>query len=110
MNGARNAAWALNAIATPNQITIVSGRRETADATAITQAADQMASHCPNPAALIATLGSTSSQSIASGQSLSALRSNWRAATARHRVPATDRALIRLILGTNAASGLTRAR
>src|SRR3954451_1846290 len=96
-NGPRNRACALKEIATPNHPSIGSVRLETALATAMTQAADQIASHCPKFAAFTATLGKSGSHSHESSRaSLPASRINCRTARVSETVPATDSDLIKV--------------
>src|SRR3954467_7187770 len=106
-NGPRNRACALKEMATPNQPSIGSVRLETALAKAMTQAADQIASHCPKFAAFTATVGNKGSQSHASARaSFPRSSMDCRIARASDTVPATDNDLIRLTLEITAASGL----
>src|SRR5437764_11054055 len=109
-NGPRNRACALKEMATPNQPSIGTVRLEAALATAMTQAADQIASHWPKFAAFTATLGNSGSHSHASARaSLPASRINRRTARASDTVPATDSHLIKLTLDMTATSGLISA-
>src|SRR5438067_862467 len=110
-NGPRNRACALKEMATPNHPSIGSVRLETALATAMTQAADQIASHCPKFAAFTATLGKSGSHSHESSRaSLPAGRINCRAASASSTVPATDSDFIKLTLDITTTSGLMSAK
>src|SRR4051794_34267075 len=110
-NGPRNRACALKEIATPNHPSIGSVRLETALATAMTQAADQIASHCPKFAAFTATVGNKGSQSHASARtSVPRSRIDCRTARASDIVPATDSDLIRLTFDMTATSGLISAK
>jgi hypothetical protein len=79
-------------------------------ATAITQAADQSASHWPKPAALTATDGSKATQIAISMFRLQpdTLR-RWRTASTSSSVAPTETALMRLMSLNRPASGLASA-